>query len=230
MADMDLWRFQGSWEAGMRRGIVLIVCSLALSLCSAQERARSTSTIRPAPKFPPNSLTLAFGGMAPLSHNALTQFWNPGPSAALTMYVNVNRYVALGVGAEAALFFFDRQSFEGRFPNVPAHQLNTANLHIFVGWKYTGRLGSFLCPTLGATLGASKMTKALYQQRVAGIRQTYYEIPGMTRATLGATAGLEFVLSRSLALLLEGRAQYLHNDPEVAFLGGGRTGIRINIY
>jgi hypothetical protein len=168
--------------------------------------------------------------MVPLSHNALTQFWNLGPSAALAMYVNVNRYVALGVGAEAALFFFDRQAFEGRFPSVPVHQLNTANLHIFVGWKYTGRLGSFLCPTLGATIGASKMTKAVYQQRVAGVRQTYYEIPGMTRATLGATAGLEFVLSRSLALLLEGRAQYLHNDPEAAILGGARTGLRINIY
>jgi hypothetical protein len=168
--------------------------------------------------------------MVPLSHASLKEFWKPGPSAALAIYVNVNRFVALGLGAEGALFFFDRSSFEGRFDTVAVHELNTANLHIFLAWKYTGRLGSFLSPTLGATVGASKMTKALYQQRVAGVRQTYYEIPGMMRVTVGATAGLEFVLSRSLSLMLEGRAQYLHNDPEAAILAGARAGLRINLY
>jgi hypothetical protein len=74
------------------------------------------------------------------------------------------------------------------------------------------------------------MTKAVYQERVAGVRQTYYEIPGMSRATVGATAGVEIAMNRNLSLAIEGRGLYLHNDPEVGFLAGGRLGLRINVY
>jgi hypothetical protein len=196
----------------------------------AQQRDRVAASPRPVIRFPKNSITVSAGWIVPLSRPPLKEFWKPGPSAALGMYVNVNRFVALGLGVEGTYFVFDKPSFVARFPTVLEHPLNVGNIHLFLAWKYTGRLGSVVSPTLGASIGVSKMTKAVYQERVAGVRQTYYEIPGMARATAGATAGIEFAMNRNLSLAIEGRGIYLNNDSEAGFLAGGRMGLRFNIY
>jgi hypothetical protein len=211
-------------------GLLLAAFLLLQGVGMGQERLQRPLVIRRVvPKVPKNSLIVSAGWMVPLSHNALKEFWNPGPSTSLALYVNVNRFVALGVGAEATLFRFNQGAFEEAHLGVAPHKLNTANLHLYVAWRYTGHLGPVLSPFLGASLGASQMTKAVYQVRdTNGIRHTYYEIPGLTRLTLGGSAGLDLNLSRFLSVVLEGRAQYLHNDPEAALFAGGRFGMRFN--
>jgi len=215
--------------AGLWRGLVIAVL-LSTAMSTAQERDRPRDPVRPAPKFPKTSITFSAGWTVPLSHAPIMEFWNSGPSAALAMYVNVNRFVACGMGAEGSYFVFDKPAFENRYPGVPQHPIDVGNLHLFLAWKYTGRLSTKISPTFGATVGVSKMTKAVYQVRVAGVRQTYYEIPGIARAAVGATAGVEIAMGRGVSLAVEGRLQYLHNDPETGILAGGRLGLRFNMY
>jgi len=173
-------------------------------------------------------VVLTGGVMVPLAHPSLKDFWNLGPSAALTVFANVNRFVSFGAGAEGSLLFFKDGTFSTRYPGVSAHPLKTANLHLFVAWKYSGRLGNVVAATLSASLGGSKMTKAVYEERIAGVRTTYYNIPGRMRLTLGFSPGIEFAFNRSIALVIEGRVLYLHNDPEAGLLAGGRSGLRWN--
>ncbi len=206
----------------------LFVVLLPSSLAQTQPDRSRLLQPRPAQRLLKNSIVVAGGVMVPVTHASLKDFWNLGPAGGLTVYANVNRFVSFGAGVEALLLSFDDGAFSARYPGVSAHPLRTANLHLFVTWKYTGRLGSVLCPTFSASLGGSKMTKALYEERIAGVRTTYYSHPGRMRLTIGVSPGLEFAMSRGLALVIEGRALYLHNDPEAGLLAGGRCGLRWN--
>lgn len=210
--------------------LLLAVSIIPASLLTAQTQPDQARLLlpRPAQRFPKNSIVVVGGVMTPLAHASLKDFWNLGPSGGLTVYVNVNRLVSFGAGAEVSTLSFNTGAFTERFPGITAHSLWTANLHLFVTWKYTGRLGSVLCPTFSASLGGSKMTKAVYEERIAGVRTTYYNIPGRMRLTLGVTPGIEFAINRGLSMVVEGRALYLHNDPEASFLVGGRFGFRWN--
>jgi hypothetical protein len=209
---------------------VFFLLALLAGLTAAQTQSGRAPLVqpRPAQRLLKNSIVLVGGVMTPLTHPSLKDFWNLGPSAALTVFANVNRFVSFGAGAEGSLLLFKGGAFSEHYPGVSAHPLKTANLHFFVAWKYTGRLGTAIAPTFSATLGGSKMTKAVYEERIAGVRTTYYNIPGRMRLTLGAAPGIEFALNRGIALVVEGRMLYLYNDPEAGLLAGGRCGLRWN--
>ncbi len=73
------------------------------------------------------------------------------------------------------------------------------------------------------------MTKAVYETRSSeGVRITYYNLPGRMRLTIGLSPGMELSIHRGLAMVIEGRVLYLHNDPEAGLLAGGRFGLRWN--
>jgi hypothetical protein len=206
-----------------------LLVSLPLSLpAQTQQEKAPLVQLRPTQRLLKHSVVVVGGVMTPLTHPSLKDFWKLGPSFALTVYANVNRFVSFGAGAEGSLLFFNEGAFSSRFTSVPTHPLKTANLHLFVTWKYTGRLGTVIAPTFSASVGGSKMTKAVYEARIAGVRQTYYNIPGRMRLTLGVSPGLEFAFHRGLALVLEGRMLCLYNDPEAGLLAGGRCGLRWN--
>ncbi len=208
--------------------LVLFVVLVPPSAAQNQsERARLITT-RPAQRLLKHSIVVAGGVMTPVTHVSLKRFWNVGPAASVMIFTNVNRYVSFGAGMEATTLSFNDGAFQKQYPGVTAHPLWTANLHLFVAWKYTGRLGNVVSPTFSATVGGSKMTKAVYEERIAGVRTTYYSIPGRMRLTVGLTPGVEFSIHRGLAMAVEGRALYLLNDPEAGLLAGGRIGLRWN--
>jgi hypothetical protein len=206
---------------------LLVSLSLPLPVQTQQDKAPLVQ-LRPMRRLLKHSVVVAGGVMTPLTHPSLKDLWKLGPSFALTVYANVNRLVSFGAGAEGSLLLFNDGAFSARYPSVSPHPLKTANLHLFVAWKYTGRLGAVIAPTISASVGGSKMTKAVYEERIAGVRQTYYNIPGRMRLTLGVSPGVEFTFNRSLALVLEGRMLYQYNDPEAGLLAGGRCGLRWN--
>ncbi len=217
----------------MRRfpAVLLFVLLLLLVLPSAAQDTPARAPLLPlrqAQRLLKNSFVFAGGVMMPVTHASLKDFWRLGPSAVLAVYTNVNRFVSFGAGAEASTLSFNDGAFSERYPGVASHPLWTVNLHLFVTWKYTGRLGSVVSPTFSASLGGSKMTRAVYEERIAGVRRTYYSIPGRMRLTLGVTPGVEFAINRGLSMVVEGRALYLHNDPEAGLLAGGRCGLRWN--
>lgn len=208
--------------------LILFVILVPPSAAQNQPNRARLLTPRPAQRLLKHSIVVAGGIMTPVTHISLKRFWNVGPAASVMIFTNVNRYVSFGAGAEATTLSFNNGAFAAHFPNVPAHPLWTANLHLFVAWKYTGRLGSVVSPTFSVSLGGSKMTRAVYEERIEGARTTYYNLPGRMRLTVGLSPGLEFSIHRRLAMVVEGRALYLHNDPEAGLLAGGRFGLRWN--
>ena len=206
------------------------ICCILFSFTSFAQNVRvpAQGTSRTIP-LPRGAITISGGLMVPLAHALVTDLWKPGPAASIAAYRTVNRLVSLGFGAEAAMFGFDDAGFALKYPGVTPHPLSVGYLHFYVGWRFQMRSGTGVIPTLGATVGASKLTKALHQERISGVRTTYYDIPGRFRLTGGGTVGLDFPLSRLVALSLEGRALYLMNDPDASVLVGGRLGLRFSL-
>jgi hypothetical protein len=83
------------------------------------------------------------------------------------------------------------------------------------------------CPYIVVELGASRITEATYRKVIAGARVTYYSVGGSTRLTAGAAGGVDIVLSRWLAVELEAKASYVHNDPDAGILAAARAGFRV---
>ncbi len=212
----------------MRPPAAFLIVFLFGSLPVAAQSQADRPVARPAQRFLRTSIVVTGGVMTPLSHVSLKDFWGLGPSAALAVYANVNRFVSFGAGVEGALLFFKETAFADAYPGVSAHPLKTANLHLFVAWKYTGHLGPVFSPTFSVTLGGSKMTKAVYEERIAGVRTTYYNLPGRMRLTLGISPGMEFAFNRGISVVIEGRVLSLYNDPEAGVLAGARGGLRWN--
>lgn len=209
--------------------LLIFALFLLCTIASAQDvRAPAQGASRTIP-LPRGTITISGGVMVPLAHDVVTDFWTPGPALSVGVYRTVNRLVSLGFGAEMALFAFDQGGFALKYPGVTPHPLALGHLHLFVGWRFAMRSGSGIIPTLGATVGASKLTKASHQERIAGVRTTYYDIPGRFRLTGGGTVGLDVPLGRSFAVSVEGRVLYLVNDPDASVLASGRVGVRLTL-
>ena len=224
------------WHARLRprsRVVISALLPLSLTLFSIPASAQGVrAPVQKAPRtipLPRGTITISGGVMVPMAHDLVTDLWNPGPALSVAAYRTVNRLISLGFGAEAAYFAFNEGGFAVKYPGVTSHPLSLGYLHFYVGWRFQMWSGSGIVPTLGATVGASKLTRASHQERPAGVRITYYDIPGRFRLTGGATLGLDFPLSKSFALSLEGRALYLMNDPEASVLASGRLGMRFTL-
>jgi hypothetical protein len=189
-----------------------------------------TLSSRPAPRLPEGSVSITAGVLGPFSHQPLTSLWNMAGSISAVFYAHVNRSVAIGLGLEAGFLKFDSVAFAQLYPGVPLRYQDLGQLHIFVGGRYTMVPTTRLTPYLLASVGAAKVSTAIYQLKVNGRRVTYYEIPGRTRLALGAGGGLAYQISRVVHLEAEGKALYYHHDPEVGLLVTARLGARINIF
>ncbi len=192
--------------------------------------ADSARVLRPTLRLPGSDIVIAGGGVFPVSHSALTELWGPGAQASAAFYVHVNPMVALGVGLEAGFLKFSVSAFEEKYPGLPPKVQDLGLLHLFLGWRYTIVPSARFAPYLAASLGAVKLSRALYQETINGKRVTYYEIPGRTRLALGAGIGVSYILSRVTVLEAEGRALYFHNDPEAGICITARAGLRFNIF
>lgn len=212
----------------------ILLCALVgASPAAAQSHDESqqiTLSSRPAPRLPAGSVSAVGGFLFPFAHQSLTSLWNTGGSISVVSYVHVNRYVALGLGLEAGFLKFDSVAFAQIYPGVTLRYQDLGQLHIFVGGRYTLVPSARLTPYVLASVGAAKVSSAVYQERVGGRRVTYYEIPGRTRLALGAGGGLAYQVSRVVLLELEGKALYYHHDPEVGLLATARLGLRFNIF
>ena len=211
-----------------------LLCALLVASSAAaqppDESQGITLSSRPAPRLPAGSVSVVGGLLFPFAHQPLTSLWNTGGSVSAVCYVHVNRYVALGLGLEAGFLKFDSVAFAQIYPGVTLRYHDLGQLHLFLGGRYTIVPSARLTPYLLASVGAAKVSSAVYQERVNGRRVTYYEIPGRTRLALGAGGGLAYQVSRVVLLELEGKALYYHHDPEVGLLATARLGLRFNIF
>lgn len=218
---MVLWALLGCGIAGG---------SVCAQQTAPQQSKKAVLLPRPAPRVPRRSIVVTAGLTVPLSHSYLTDFWTMGPGGSFTFFAHVHRLVSVGVGAEGSLLFFRSGAFETQYPGVAYEKRNLGLLHLFLTWRYAFVSQPPVSPFIGASIGAAKATKAVYETTVNGIRTTYYEIPGRTRLAVAGLLGADFFLDRTVALEVEGKALFLYNDPEVGLSLSVRAGVRLFFY
>jgi hypothetical protein len=220
----------------VKGGIVLagaLACCLLVSNTGVAQSAGpqgSARLLKQTLRQPKGSISITVGGIAPLSHASLTEFWNPGLVASVGLYVHLQPAVAVGLGIEGGFLQFDTGAFQAKYPTVPVRYADLGYLHLSVRWRYTLVPAARLTPYFLADVGAAKVSHAIYQETVAGKRVTYYEIPGRTRLAVGGGIGCAYIMSRALLLEAEVNGLYMHNDPEAGLLVAARLGVRFNLF
>lgn len=199
---------------------------LILLLCS-RSYSQHTQPVVPFPKK--QTITLSFGAGIPQSRDGITRFWDMGPSGSATFMVNVSKPVSFGVGVDAALLKFNESAFRFAFPNITVRSRDVLMANVYIAMKCVLMPSMRFTPFLGASIGATHVSEAVYQEVVDSVRVTYYNIPGRSKLTIGVTAGVDTYLARWITFELEAKANYVHNDPDLGVASFIRGGFRFTL-
>lgn len=210
----------------LMRWVLGVVLLLAAADAHAQKRP---ATPQPANPLPARTVMIG-GGMAwPLTHDGVTRYWRAGPAAAVEFDVRVRRRFLVGVGIDVGAFWFRASRFIQSNPGVALHNIPVAQITIAL----TGRMELFpekrISPSLGLSIGVSRLTAAVYRQEIDSVRVTWFSIPGRTRLSVGGIAGVTFRATRWLGIDAESRLLYIHNDPDAGLMLLLRAGLRFAI-
>jgi hypothetical protein len=214
------------WIRGWRTILCLLPAVIAAGELDAQVRPDSRAA--PERKAPAlrQAISLTAGYSWPLSREGITEFWQPGPTASIGFSVAVNRSVSLGLGLDLARFRFSESRFASANPGIAPQKDDVFWTSVSVGGRFAFLPGMRTNPYLSGSVGASRLTEALYRVVVDGTRTTYYHVGGSTRLTAFLGAGADIFFNRSLALEVEIRGAYIHNDPDFGLALSGQGGLR----
>jgi len=222
------------WRSGGSPGgipVTHLFCAVALLfVCAGTGYPQYESAQAETPRYKVQTLTISVGAGIPQSKGDLKGFWGIGPSASFSFFVNVSRAVALGLGAEAALLPFNEGAFRSAYPTVPVQARDVVQSNLYVGAKFSLAPSMRLCPYMSTSVGASLLTRASYKNPTIGQRhQYYYNVGGIARLHAGLAGGVDLYLNRWLAMQLEAKATYVHNDPNVRVTSFMRGGFRLTL-
>ncbi|MCC6397322.1 MAG: hypothetical protein IT282_09905 [Bacteroidetes bacterium] len=216
------------------RGITIFMTGLILAFCpdgTAQPKKKAEPQ-KPAQylhALRDNTLEV-WGGLAtPATHESFTDFWKRGPSVGLGMMSRLSENLKLGVGVEATLFSFRQGAFADRFPGIPVPAKDQTLVYIFLFARNYFEPGQRFSPYLGGCVGFSRISGAESEEVINGVRKTYYEIPGISRLTVGVSVGADYYFFLRFAVQGEVRAVYLHNDPNLGLVMTFRGGVKFKI-
>ncbi|MEW6509594.1 MAG: opacity family porin [Bacteroidota bacterium] len=199
----------------MRMALVALMIA-STSVVPAQTPQRTPSAL-------PTRSVAVVGGMSwPVSHDGIMQYWRGGPSAGTEIAFRVGRRTWIGIEVEASALWFRAGKFGGAHPGVRAEHKHIAHMAIGLTGKYEFAAVRRLIPYVGLSVGASRLTPAIAQEIVDSVRVTYFNIPGRTRLSVGFLGGVSYPLTRWLAIGVEARWLYVHNDPDI----GATTAVR----
>ena len=204
-----------------KRTTVTAILFLAAMQCGAQ-----SLTLPPGP-VRSHSISITGGYAWPGSHDGLTKYWGPGPSASVEFLTSVSRVVSLGFDLEGSAFWFRGPVFVSAYPNLPFRNPPVAQIVAGIVGRFTITPGKKFAPYVGGMIGLSHVTGAEYRQDSDSGRVTYYYIPFQTRLAASVFGGVEYRVSRRLAFEAEGRALYVNDDPDVGVVAVLRAGIRL---
>lgn len=169
------------------------------------------------------------GGMTlPLSHDGITDFWLRGPAVNVCLMVPATGNFRVGIGVEAALFSFRRGAFTQRYTGVTPEAKDLGLLHVYLAFRNYIRPGLRFSPYIGAEVGFARLTGAEQKEVINGVLTTYYDIPGIARLTFGASAGIDYYISRRIALQLDIRGMYMNNDPDLGIAASVQLGAKFS--
>lgn len=175
------------------------------------------------------TLTVSFGAGIPQSRDGIKAFWDMGPSGSAKFMVNISKPVSFGVGVDAALLRFNESAFRFAFPNVPVRSTNVMMANVYIAMKCVLMPSMRFTPFLGATIGATHVSEAIYGDVIDSVRVTYYSIPGRSKLTFGISAGTDLYLARWITFEMEAKANYVHNDPDLGVASFIRGGFRFTL-
>ena len=202
------------------RTALIAACLFCVIPCTAQRLSMPPVAVRV------HSIAVEGGWSWPESHDGLTKYWGPGPGASVEFLTGVSRWVALGFSIDGSAYWFRGPQFATDYPNLPFRNPPVAQIVAGVIGRVTLAPGKRLTPYAGAFLGISHMTGAEYRQVTDSTSSTYFYLPFQTRLAVGLYAGLEYRISRGLAIDAEARALYVNNDPNVGASAVVRGGLR----
>jgi hypothetical protein len=171
-------------------------------------------------------ITPGVGFGAPVTRAPVKSFWKGGGMASVSVLFGVNRSYFLGVGLEGVLMPFSESAFAAAYPAITPHEQNLGLLHLFLEGKYTPFARYRLSPYAICTLGGARLTNADYLAYPGGTRVIYYGIRGITRLATGIGVGADFLLNRTVIVAVEGKATYVHNDPNIGLWLSFQGGVR----
>jgi hypothetical protein len=161
------------------------------------------------------TIEILAGVTLPLSHEGITDFWLRGPGANACLMVRMKDNFKVGIGVEAALFSFRLGTFEERYPGVTPEPKDLGLVHVYLAFRNYIRPSLRFSPYIGAQVGFARLSGAEHKEVVNGVLTTYYDIPGTTRLTFGASAGMDYYIFRTMAVQLDVRGMYMNNDPNL---------------
>jgi hypothetical protein len=141
----------------------------------------------------------------------------------------VSPVVSLGFDLEGAGYWFRGPVFAAAYPTLPFKNPAVAQIIAGVVGRFTITPGKKIVPYIGGMIGFSHMTGAEYRLETDSGHVTYYNLPFQTRLAASIYGGLEYRLSRSLAIDAEARALYVNEDPNVGVTTVLRAGLRFSI-
>jgi hypothetical protein len=200
----------------VRRGMVVLAFLLVLPWIRGQCQTKAGESAFRLVYAPRDKTIEILGGMTlPLSHEGITDFWLRGPGANVCLMVRMKDNFKVGVGVEAALFSFRLGAFNERYPGVTAEAKDLGLVHVYLAFRNYIRPSLRFSPYIGAQVGFARLSGAEQKEVVNGVLTTYYDIPGTTRLTFGASAGMDYYIFRTMAVQLDVRGMYMNNDPNL---------------
>jgi hypothetical protein len=181
--------------------------------------------------YSPRDKTIeVLGGITiPLSHEGITDFWLRGPGMNVCLMVRMKDNFKVGIGGEAALFSFRQGAFNQHYPGVPPEIKDLGLLHVYLAFRNYIRPSLRFSPYLGIQVGFARLSGAEQKEVVNGVLTTYYEIPGTAHLTLGASAGIDYYVARTIALQFDIRGMYMNNDPDLGIAVSMQLGAKFTL-
>lgn len=197
----------------------------------AQTKKKASTAIPSQVVYTPRDRTVEiWGGIGiPVTHPSFTRYWLRGPSAGTKLLFSASEHTKLGFGAEATLYSFRRGNFALLNPGVPVQVKHMVFVNVYLSMRRYFQPTLRTSPYIGGELGFLRISGAEYKEIVNGVRVTYYDIPGALRLTVSAVFGVDHYFSRRFAIQADVRATYIHNDPSVGLILGGRAGCKFTL-
>ncbi|MBM2841933.1 MAG: hypothetical protein HW412_2461 [Bacteroidetes bacterium] len=172
------------------------------------------------------TVSLSFGAGIFHPPKGSTTFWNVGPGGSTRFMITVSKPVSIGIGVDAAFFSFDEQAFRNAYPTVPVRSKNMMMANVYLAMKCMVMPSMRLSPYVGLTLGATRLSEAIYGEVIDSVRVNYYNIPARTTPTFGISLGAGIYIVQWLSFDAEAKTNYVVNNPDLKaaflFLGGFR--------
>jgi hypothetical protein len=214
----------------VRRVAIVLALVLVIPWIRGQCQTEEEESVFRLMYAPRDKTIEILGGMTlPISRDGVTDFWLRGPGANVCLFVRMKDNFKVGIGGAAALFSFRRGAFNERYPGVKSEAKDLGLLRVYLAFRNYIRPSLRFSPYIGVEVGVARLTGAEQKEVINGVRTTYYNVPGIARLTFGGSAGIDYYISRKIALQLDIRGMYMNNDPNLGIAASLQLGARVSL-